>query len=638
MNEAPARRPGGLVRLLGLLATAAGFFAIFSIGFPPASRDRLPVLALAGGLALVAAWDRGRGLCLFAFLFPLVGLGDRLAGGADAIAWPVLLFLGLAAGWSFRFLYDFESAPDPSRADRFLGALLALWGMAAALGVVRARTLWALLRGLRLRAVNVNGLPDTAAIRIGVLSFAALAVGAAFFFLLRRAGRADRERALLFALGGTAASAAVAVAERLGLIATETSSFWRRTGRVSGGALDPNALGILCACAAVVAAALAASATGRRRVAAALALPVLAAGLALSGSRSGLALAALGLTGLLLARALSPRLRLAVVVVAAALVLGLAASRFGGSHGSAGARVLEIFDPRIPIEFRVSTRTVLWRSAARLFEHHPLEGAGLGAFTWQLPNVLAEEGRSLKMSDNPGSAYLQALAETGVLGFALTLAFVLVVAREAWAALRDPSGSALRAGAGAATLGFLAALVSGSHWFAPDAALFFFLLTAVAAPTASPGGAAWPARVRGLALGAYAAAALWSMLATLDAREAFRYRREIGFHAEEVGAGGLFRWTQRRFAIRLEPGDDARMALAHFTPEGRNVVLTADADGRTVLSRTLEPGQAVALRLSAGPAARVFRFTLSRSFVPRRLGTSSDGRELGVTAVFGAGR
>lgn len=635
MNEAEARRPGGLVRLLALLATAVGFFAVFSIGFPPASRERLPVLALAGLLALVAAWDRAAGLAAFAFLVPLAGLGGRLAGGVDAIAWPILLFLGLAAGWTFRFLYDFESAPDPSRADRVLRALVALWSMAGALAVVRARTLWAVFRGLRLRAVNVEGLPDSDAIRGTVLSFAVLASAAAFFFLLRRSGRAERERTLAAGLAGIAASAAVAIGGRLGVLATETSPFWKATGRLSGGAVDPNALGILCALGAVVAAAVAASTSGRRG-AAALALALMAGGLVVSGSRSGLALAAIGLAGLLFARGIRPGARLAAVLAAALLVAAVAVPKWTGARGGAGARVVEMFDGGVPIEFRVSGRPVLWESAVRLFGMHPVEGAGLGAFTWQLPNLLAEEGRTLGASDNPGNAYLQALAETGAIGFAVTLAFVLLLAREAWAALRDPEGPADRAGAGAAILGFLAALFTGSHWFAPDVALFFFLLAATVGRSAEAAQRPGPARAGRLALGAYAAAALWAASSTAAETEAFRYRREIGFYAPETGPGGSFRWTQRRFAIRLAPRDSMGLVLAHYTPEGRSVALAVEADASPVLARTLEPGQAVALRLAAPPSrARVFRFALSRSFVPRRLGPSTDRRELGVVAVFG---
>ncbi len=635
MSESPARRPGGLARFAFLIATALAFFEIFAIGFPPASRDRLPVLALAGGLALAAAWDRRLGLAVFAFLFPLAGLGDRLAGGSDAIAWPILLFLGLAAGWTFRFLYDFESPPDPSRADRVLRLLILVWTVAAALAVVRARTLWAILRGLRLRAVNVDGLSDTSAMRTSLLSFAILAGGAAFFFLLRRAGRRDRERALVAALGGTALSAAVAVAERFGLVATETSGYWKATGRLSGGAVDPNALGILCGCAVVLAAALAASSEGVRRSIAVPALPVLAAGLALSGSRSGAALAAIGLLALLLARGIPVRRRLAAVG-AVALVAAGAAVYLAAAGGSTGARVVETFDSRVPFEYRMSTRPVFWTSAVRLFLRHPVEGAGLGAFTWQLPNLLAEQGRSLPGGDNPGNAYLQALAETGVFGFALTVALAVIVGREAWRALRTGDRTGLDAGAGAALLGFLVSLLTGSHWMSPDVAFFFFLM---AAGVARPGVPLVPAReIRALrlALAVYAAAALWTAASTDDPAEAFRYRSDIGFHEAEAGETGQFRWTQRRFALRVPAGERISLTLIHYTPEDKSVSLDADADGRRVFERELSPGEEIRLALSA-PAARprIFRFSLSRAFVPRRLGTSRDSRELGVVA-FGA--
>src|SRR5262249_24287728 len=154
-------------------------------------------------------------------------------------------------------------------------------------------------------------------------------------------------------------------------------------------------------------------------------------------------------------------------------------------------------------ESRVSTRTILWHSAWRLFEKHPIAGAGLGAFPWQLPNLLAEEGRSLPLRDNPGNAYLQTLAQTGILGFVLTLVLVVAPAREALAAL--PRESAV--GIGAAILGFLVVLFFGSHWLAPDVSLLFFLLAAAAARP--PLTAASPAAVRArrLAVGAYAAAA-----------------------------------------------------------------------------------------------------------------------------------
>ncbi len=630
-----ARRPGLLFRLAGLAAAAVAYAAIFSIGFPPGARDRLPVLVLSGALALVAAWDRRTGLLAFSFAMPFASLGDRLVGGVDAIAWPLLLFLGLAGGWTFRFLYDFESRPDRSRADGVVRLMLGLWTLSTGLAIVRARTLWAILRGLTLRVVNVQGTIDTAAIRATVLSFAALAAGAAFFFLLRREGRGAREDALFAVLLGTTISSAVAVAQRFGLLATETRRFWQFAGRFSGGAVDPNALGILAGAVLPVAVAIAAAGTGLRRHAAAAALPVLAAGLLLSGSRSGVGLVVVGLAAAACARIVPARRRAVAVLAAACLVAAAVLVRGSGSRGNVGVRLAELFDERVPAERRVSSRPLLWRSAWRIFESNPLEGTGLGAFAWRLPNLLADEGRPAKFMDNPGNAYLQALAETGAIGGALTLVFVAVLVREAARALRDRTGSPATAGAGASLLGLLAALATGSHWFAPDVALLFFLMAAASAGGAPERAAArWPARVGVGALALYAAAAAVSARSTLDPAEAFRYSRDIGFHGVEQGSDGPFRWTARRFAVRLAPGERLRLRLVHVTPERRPVVLTARA-GAERFSRTLPPGDGITLALSApAGAAEVVVFGLSRSFVPRRVGGSGDSRELGVAAIF----
>jgi hypothetical protein len=283
---------------------------------------------------------------------------------------------------------------------------------------------------------------------------------------------------------------------------------------------------------------------------------------------------------------------------------------------------------------------VLWDSALRLFARRPVEGAGLGAFSWLLPDVLAEQGRSLPVRDNPGSAYLQALAETGAIGFLLTVALAAGLARFTFSA---PDG------AGGAVTAFLIALVVGSHWLAPDVSLAFFLLASAAAASVRPramrpsgndsderapyGRGRW--RWRAALVAIYAAAAFLASVATLQADVAFRHRQGIGFHEKEVGPGGPFYWTQRRFAISLAPGQDLRLTLAHYTPEGRPVELTAESGGRRVYTRTFVPGQAVALRLNGSPSeSRVIRFTLSRAFVPKRLGLSSDRRELGLVAVF----
>ncbi|HEY1252432.1 MAG TPA: O-antigen ligase family protein [Thermoanaerobaculia bacterium] len=641
MNDEPAQRPGGGIRLGFLLAAVSGFVAVFSVGFPPAARDRLPLLLLALGLALVSAWSPGRGLALFAFCFPLAGAGARLFGGSDPIAWPILLFAGFAAGWTFRYLYDFESVADPSPVDSVLRTLTAVWVLAAALAAVSARTLWALLRGLSLRAVNVQGLLDAAAIRESVLGFAALASGAGFFFILRRSGPAVRDRVLGAALSGVAVSAALALGQRAGVAPAETNGFWKLTGRLSGGAVDPNALGMLCGMAAVVAlgrlfSAIPAIAVERRGGAVrwAVTAALCAAGLALSGSRSGLLVAGLGVAFLLFSAGRFRR-RLAVLAAGAALLAVVAVAARRGAPGTTGTRLSELLDPSLPAEYKTSARPLLWDSAVRLFRRHPIEGAGLGAFSWQLPDLLAETGRSLPIRDNPGSAYLQALAETGLVGLVLTLAFAIGLARFTFSG-KDGTGGAVTA--------FLIALAIGSHWLAADVSLGFFLLASVAAASTAtaPDSATSRARTvgrgrrwRAALVALYAIAASVASLSTLRADFAFRHRRGIGFHEKEVGAGGPFYWTQRRFAIFLTPGMDMRLSLAHFTPEGRPVELVAESGGRRVYTHTFQPGQGVSLRLNgAAEGSRVIRFTVSRAFVPKRLGLSSDRRELGLVAVF----
>ena len=49
----------------------------------------------------------------------------------------------------------------------------------------------------------------------------------------------------------------------------------------------------------------------------------------------------------------------------------------------------------------------------------------MGVFSWRFPDLMREENRRFLMRDNPGSAYVQALAETGAAGFLLTAFFVV---------------------------------------------------------------------------------------------------------------------------------------------------------------------------------------------------------------------
>ncbi|HEY7114186.1 MAG TPA: O-antigen ligase family protein [Thermoanaerobaculia bacterium] len=626
------RTPGTLARVLLFFLALGGYGLAFSVAFPPGVPDRLPLLALSFALALAAAQRWSRGARLLGFLFPCAGLVARLCGGHDPAAWPIVLCAGFALGWTFRFIYDFETRPDASVADASLKALLVLWALATLLAAAQARTLWALFHGLALRTVNGEGLPETTALRESLLSFGALASGASFFLMMRRSGRDVRRRALDAALVGTAVSAAAAVLQRLALLPPEAHPFWRMTGRLSGGAGDPNSLGLLCGIALVVSAGRWIDA--RRRALPTLGVVIFAAGLVLSGSRSGLLVAGGSLALFMILRRRARSARILGLAAAALALLALAALLTSGTPGTLGGRLAATFDGSQSVVSRASARPVLWKAAVRLFREHPLEGGGMGVFTWRLPDLLQAQGVRWKMRDNPGSAYFQALAETGLLGLAVTLVFAAALARAALSRVEKEPADAVASACAVAVLAFLGALAVGSHWLAPDAGLLFFLAAAVAAPSAS-GVRAFPGRLWLAAwVVLYAGAAAVSTLSTAREAEAFRYSSRLGFYPPEPGGG--FRWTQRHFALRPEPEERVRLLLANYSPLGRPVEVRATAAGALVWRGTVAPGRALGLRVSGAPAgARAVVFTLSSAFVPRALGIpGGDARELGLRAIF----
>ena len=636
MSEAVAaaerRAPGTLARVLLFFLALSGYGLALSVAFPAGVPDRLPLLGLSLLLALAAAQRWARGARLLAFVFPCAGLLARLCGGHDPAAWPIVLCAGFAAGWTFRFIYDFETRPDASGADAPLKALLVLWALATLLAAAQARTLWALFHGLALRTVNGEGLPESTALRESLLSFGALASGATFFLMMRRSGEDVRRRALEAALAGTAVSAAAAVLQRLALLPPEAHPFWRLTGRLSGGAADPNSLGLLCGIALVVAAGRWIDA--RRRGLAAAGVALFAGGLLLSGSRSGLLVAGGSLVLLLILRRRARSARIVGLAAAALAVLGLAVLLTSGTPGTLGGRLAATFDGSQSVVARASARPVLWKAAVRLFREHPLEGGGMGVFTWRLPDLLRAEGVRWKMRDNPGSAYFQALAETGLLGLAVTLVFAAALARAALSRVEKEPADAVASACALAALAFLGALAVGSHWLGPDAGLLFFLVAAVAAPSASHG-PAFPGRLWLAAwVVLYAGAAAVSALSTAREAEAFRYALRLGFYPPEPGGG--FRWTQRHFALRPEPGERLRLTLANYSPLGRPVDVRASARGALVWRGTAAPGAAVNLRISGAPGGpEAVVFTLSSAFVPRALGIpGGDARELGLRAIF----
>jgi O-antigen ligase len=629
-SSPPARRPGTPARFFLFVLAVAGSVVVLTVGFPPGARDRLPVLLLSLALALDAVFRPSAAIRDFCYVFPVTGLLASIFGTVDPVAWPVLLFGGLAVGWTFRFLYDFESVPEPSRLDRPLKALAAVWAIGAVVALARARTLWAFINGLSGRTVSGEGLTDAAAVRESLLAFAILGAGAAFFFVLRRSGATSRADASRAALLGTAVAAVVAISQAIGALPEESRPFWKLTGRLSGGATDPNALGLLCGLAIPVLLALAA-----RRDRQSWALPALVPlpiGLALSGSRSGFFLAIMGGAAVVALAPVRGRVRAGLAIAAVTmLVVLLGTALLRGSPGDVGERLGSLFRSSLSLEDRTSSRPILWRAALRLFTESPLEGGGLGSFSWRLADLTAAQGARLPMRDNPGSAYLQALAETGILGLALTLAFLLPLGACSLARARERDATGV--GAGAAILGFLLVLLVGSHWLSPEVSFLFFLLAAAVATPGEPG-RTWLTRLSAALLTVYTVFAALAVARTSDPRETFRYSRLIGFHGQETGPGGDFRWTRKKFALWVPAEAPQRLALANYSPEGKPVEIRVRADGGILYRRSVRPGEAVHLALRPAGHARAFRFELDRAFVPKRLTGSDDRRELGLLAVL----
>jgi O-antigen ligase len=631
------RSPGTGLRVLLFVAAVSAGLLLLSVAFPPGAADRLPVLLIALVLALSAAGRGDRGLVAFSFLFPCAGLLARLFGGSHPLAWPLLLFAGFAAGWSFRFVYDFESEAEPSAADPWLKALAAVWVLSGVVAVARARTLWALWHGLSGRVANGAGLPDVVAVRESILALCTMCSGAAFFFLLRRSSAPARRRAVHAALYGVTVAAAASLLQRTGVVPPEPNAFWRMTGRLSGGAADPNSLGLLCALGLVFS--VVALVQAQRRALLALLSCVFLAGLFLSGSRSAFLLLLFALGTLLVASGVPGRLRLAATMGAAAAILA-AAVLVSTPPGSLGQRLAETFDPATPWTHRISSRSLLWSCAASLLAADPFSGAGMGAFSWRLPDVLAERGTSFPARDNPGSAYVQAAAELGVPGLLLTLALAWSLGRAAARQLPELDRDPAAAGAAASVVAFLLALAFGSHWFAPDVSLLFFLLASIAAGPGTAGRASRAAGLlRALCVGVYAVAATVAALATSHPAETFRYAPRIGFYAREGAEGEAFCWTRRHFALWLPKGQERRLTLAQFAPLDDRVGVKAEAEGQLVYQSALGAGDAVALKLSA-PAdrARAIVFRLDRTFSPKRLGLSQDRRDLGLQVPLSAGQ
>ena len=360
-------------------------------------------------------------------------------------------------------------------------------------------------------------------------------------------------------------------------------------------------------------------------------LAVMAAGLALSGSRSGVAIAGIGIVALLVARGTRARGRAAVLLFGAVLLVGVAVLRVSNGPGSAGERLGQIFDGRLPDrvprvraagplgERRATLRAAPGRRRGprRVFvaAAQPARRAGPSGRDPRQPRQRVPAGARGDGSRRPppdGGPGVRARAR--------------VVGGAARRGRAGRGGRQRRGGAGVPRR-----LAGGLALVRPRRRVSLL-------PARGRHGAR--AARRASALEPRRGAAAWrSTPPRRSSRRSARAgptrpsatARRSAFTSASPDRAGPFRWTQRRFALRVEPGRTQRILLSHYTPEGRRVELTVEADDRgspPARSSPASPSRCGSPPDAGGP--RDFRFTLSRAFVPRRLGVSGDRRELGA--------
>jgi O-antigen ligase len=439
---APARLPlppAGLIALAGLglsfivgalLArnAATGMGVLFALVYAP-----LVFLNLRMGIAIWIALE---------MLYFLPGVGSAPVG-----ARIIVIAAGLGILADRRRLRDTFSGP--AAVIPLATAALVAWFALSALWAEDVGRVW---------------------VRLGDWVLALVA-----FIVVAAALRTRRD--LEVVMGGFVAGVVLSVAVGLALngLSGSSSAYDSATqsdGRLAGGAGDPNYL------AALIVPALAFSATLLRtrrdplvRLALLCSLVILVVGLGATQSRGGLVAA---MACVLAAFALVKGRRVQIAVFVTALLA------LGGAWFASNPAALE----RIRTADSGGTgRSELWAVGWRMVEDRPLVGVGLDNYQVLAPDYVRDVGTlrfARLIAEKPHvahSTYLQALAETGIVGLLLFSLVVGASMRAAWAARRRfltdgrAEGEAIANGVLIAQIGMLSAAIFlsvGDHgrvWF-----------------------------------------------------------------------------------------------------------------------------------------------------------------------------
>lgn len=403
-----ATRPGDLAglatpdRAMRTLLALGGLGAALIVGVAVAVSPKIGVMLAAAAVfapiailqlpLAIAIWTS----TLFVQLIPGVSLALSAAGLGIAFIW-----FGSVAARREALGAAFQELRGPAIAT----ALLFVW-----LGLSLAWT-----RG-----------PDLAQ-----TDLIAYAQGIVLFFIVATTiDRPSRFKLIAgaFVLGATVAVLLGLVTDDLTASAGDALDRAAVEGRLTSAGSDPNDLAAGLVPAAIIALGLLPSYRGPKRLALAIAVPILLFGLVATQSRGGMVAAVVGLAAALVV-VRGHRLKVA------ALTLGITAVVGFGLATTPGA-----MDRLTSADNGGNGRTELWTIALHMWEDNPFLGVGLAGFREESPEYVRDLG-SLQfvklIVERPHivhNTYLQLLAETGVIGAGLFLTVAIVCAAAAWKA------------------------------------------------------------------------------------------------------------------------------------------------------------------------------------------------------------
>jgi hypothetical protein len=138
-------------------------------------------------------------------------------------------------------------------------------------------------------------------------------------------------------------------------------------------------------------------------------------------------------------------------------------------------------------------------------------------------------------------------------------------------------------------------------------------------------------------------ASILVVLPTRKAETAFRAGHWVGVYGWELHEDGTNqRWMGPRAFRSLRPKERTKeekisLVMVNVRPDSRPVLVTVDAEGRRLLSKTIAVGTPTALTLEPPADAEALRFRFEPTFVPRRRTGQPDFRELSVLLAWDSG-